>query len=262
MVKEASPRSDLGGQASYQGGAPLSANREKQGGRESLAETAMSAVEQARSAASEKIEEQKNAASQSIDSFAQAVRRASDELRDQDQTAAAQLIQQAAGGLESLARTLSNQSLGDMINTVRDFGRRNPVALAGGAALLGLALGRVARTAADGSGAGNGHGQASEFSRHSDGGSAPSSTAATSRSGYGSAGEFPASRASVGSPSVAGKAPSQSGTSQTGTGHAATGGTGAASGPGSDFRSGSVSQTRSGMGSMPQESGKRSGGSS
>jgi hypothetical protein len=232
MVKETGPRSGLGGQAGYQGGGSSpSANRDEHSGRESLAESALSAAEHARSAASEKIEEQKKAASRSIDSFAQAVRRASDELQDQDQTAAAQLIQQAAGGLESLSRTLSNQSLGDMINTVRDFGRRNPVALAGGAALLGLALGRVARTAADGSGAGNGHGQGLEFSRPSNGGSSPADTS-TPRTGYGSTGEFPASRAAVGSP------------------------------PGRDFRSGSASQSRPGMGSTPRDSGKRSGGSS
>ena len=258
MVKETGPQSSLGGQAGYQGqGSSPSANREK-GGREDFADTAMSAAEHARSAASDKIEEQKKAASKSIDSFAQAIRRASDELKDQDQTAAAQLIQQAAGSLESLSRTLSNQSLGDMISTVRDFGRRNPVALAGGAALLGLALGRVARTAADGSQAGNGHGEASDFSRHSYPSSSPSSTAATSRSGYGSAGEFPASRASAGSPSVAGKSPSQSGTAQSGTSH----GAGAGSGFGKDSPSGSANQSRSGMGGTPQDSGKRSGGSS
>jgi hypothetical protein len=118
-----------------------------QGARETMAETATAAAESIQFAATQQIEQQKQAASQSIQAFAQAVRRASDELSKQDQTTAAQVIQQAAGGLENLSHTLSNQSLGEMVSSARDFGRRNPMALAGGAALLGLALGRMARTA-------------------------------------------------------------------------------------------------------------------
>lgn len=163
-----------------------------QGSRETMAETATTAVEAAKSAATERLDEQKRAASESIDAFAKAVRRASEELSKQDQTVAARLIQEAAGGLEGLSHTLAHQSLGDMLGTVRDFGRRNPVALAGGAALLGLAIGRVARTAADGS---NGAGAASSSHRSLPAGSEASGV--SGRSGSSSAGEFPASRASA-----------------------------------------------------------------
>lgn len=154
------------------------------GARDTMTDTAYAAAEQVQSAATDQIEQQKRAASQSIQAFAQAVRRASDELSKQDQTAAAQLIQQAAGGLESLSETLSNRSVGDMVSMARDFGRRNPMALAGGAALLGMALGRVARTAT----ADNGSHAASDLS------SKVSSGAVTDAS---AAGEFPASRAST-----------------------------------------------------------------
>lgn len=136
------------------------------GTRETMAETAAAAAESMQSAATEQIEQQKRAASQSLQAFAQAVRRASDELSRQDQTAAAQVIQQAAGGLENLSHTLANQSLGEMVRSAREFGRRNPMALAGGAALLGLALGRMARTAgARSNGSDEAHRLSAEFSR-------------------------------------------------------------------------------------------------
>lgn len=154
------------------------------GARDTVADTAYAAAESMQSAATDQIEQQKRAASQSIQAFAQAVRRASDELSKQDQTAAAQLIQQAAGGLESLSETLSNRSVGDMVSMARDFGRRNPMALAGGAALLGMALGRIARTAT----AGNGSHETPDL---------PSRVRSGAVTDAGSAGEFPASRAST-----------------------------------------------------------------
>jgi hypothetical protein len=165
----------------------LSGSGNGHGARDTLAETASAAAGSMQSAATDQIEQQKRAASESIQAFAQAVRRASDELKDQDQTAAAQLIQQAAGGLESLSETLSNRSFGDMVEMARDFGRRNPMALAGGAALLGLALGRVARTATGGNGSHETYGSSEQPTRSNIG----------SMSGSSAAGEFPASRAST-----------------------------------------------------------------
>jgi galactokinase/mevalonate kinase-like predicted kinase len=135
MVREPGERPESGGESG-----------DGHGTRATMAETATAAAEQMQTAATDQIEQQQRAASQSLQAFAQAVRRASDELSKQDQSAAAQLIHQAAGGLEDLSQTLANQSLGELVATARDFGRRNPFALAGGAALLGMALGRVART--------------------------------------------------------------------------------------------------------------------
>ena len=77
--------------------------------------------------------------------FANAVRRAGDELAGSDQSPASHLVQQAADGLESLSRNLADKDPGDLLNAVRDFGRRNPAAFIGGAVLVGLAIGRFAR---------------------------------------------------------------------------------------------------------------------
>lgn len=81
--------------------------------------------------------------------FANAVRRAGDELAEVDQSPASRLVRQAADGLESLSRNLADKDPGDILNSVRDFGRRNPAAFIGGAVLVGLALGRFARAAED-----------------------------------------------------------------------------------------------------------------
>jgi len=85
------------------------------------------------------------ASARTLGEFANAVRRAGDELSQSDQTPASRLVQQAADGLESLSRNLADKEPGDLLNAVRDFGRRNPAAFIGGAVLVGLALGRFAR---------------------------------------------------------------------------------------------------------------------
>lgn len=148
---------------------------------EDVAHSARQAADSARAAASEQVEQQKAAASESLNAFAQAIHRASDELGQHDQTAAARLVHEAANGLENLSRSLSQQNLSEMVDSMREFGRRNPAAFAGGAALAGLALGRLARS-----------------SRHR-GDGRQTRQAASGQPGHGSgdAGEFPASRAST-----------------------------------------------------------------
>lgn len=84
-------------------------------------------------------------ATRTLGDFANAVRRAGDELAGADQSPAARLVSKAADGLESLSRNLSDKQPEDILNAVRDFGRRNPAAFIGGAVLVGVALGRFVR---------------------------------------------------------------------------------------------------------------------
>lgn len=135
---------------------------------ESIKEGARSLGEEAKERASRYIEGGKDAVTEHLDTFAQSIRRASDELSEKDQTMASQIIRQAAGGLESLSRSIGGSNFQDMINSVRSFGRSNPVAFIGGAVLAGLAIGRFARASShpddrdgaswnqDGSGSGSG----------------------------------------------------------------------------------------------------------
>lgn len=55
------------------------------------------------------------------------------------------LLHEAANGLDELAHSLQGRSVGEMVGDLSDFGRRNPVAFMGAAALAGFALGRFAR---------------------------------------------------------------------------------------------------------------------
>ncbi|HET6970709.1 MAG TPA: hypothetical protein VFH92_06275 [Phenylobacterium sp.] len=84
-------------------------------------------------------------AGKTLGDFANAVRRAGDELDQAEQTPASRLVRQAAEGLEGLSRNLAEKDPGQLLDAVRDFGRRNPAAFIGGAVLLGVALGRFAR---------------------------------------------------------------------------------------------------------------------
>lgn len=84
-------------------------------------------------------------ATKTLGDFADAVRLAGDRLADSDQSPASRLVRQAADGLESLSRNLADKEPEDLLNSVRDFGRRNPAAFIGGAVLVGLALGRLVR---------------------------------------------------------------------------------------------------------------------
>lgn len=84
-------------------------------------------------------------AGKTLGDFANAVRRAGDELAGSDQNPAARLVGKAADGLEQFSRSLDGKDPSDLLDVVRDFGRRNPLAFVGGAVLVGLALGRFAR---------------------------------------------------------------------------------------------------------------------
>lgn len=126
--------------------------REIGSAKESLSEARRLAEERARSFVGDATRQartyadsQKEAAAQSLQDFAEAVRRASDELGKRDQTLAARFVQEAAGGLESLSRSVSSRNVDSVIDTVRDFGRSNPTAFIAGSVLAGIAIGRFAR---------------------------------------------------------------------------------------------------------------------
>lgn len=55
------------------------------------------------------------------------------------------LLREAADGLDELAQSLQGRSVGEMVGDLSAFGRKNPVAFMGAAALAGFALGRFAR---------------------------------------------------------------------------------------------------------------------
>lgn len=95
---------------------------------------------------SEKVTVGTAAAAQTMGDFASAIRKAGDDLAEHDQSMAARMVKQAADGLESLTRSVADKRPEEMLETVRDFGRRNPVAFIAGSVLLGVAIGRLAKS--------------------------------------------------------------------------------------------------------------------
>lgn len=95
----------------------------------------------------EQLEKVKEQASSHMDGFADALRAASAELSRKQSGPAAEFVASAASGLEGLSRSLHGKSTAEMIDTVRQFGRGNPIGFLAGSVLVGLALGRFAAAA-------------------------------------------------------------------------------------------------------------------
>ena len=109
-------------------------------------EAAGEALSDAKESAQEKAESVKGQAADEIERTAHGLEAAADELGDAPLQQ--ELLREAADGLSQLARTVQNKSLGALVGDLSDFGRQNPVAYLGGAALAGFALARFARASA------------------------------------------------------------------------------------------------------------------
>lgn len=101
---------------------------------------------QAQQKAQDALEQQKRTATDTLGDFASAIRKAGDDLAQNDQSMAGRVVRQAADSLEQLSRSLADKRPSELLDAARDFGRRNPLAFAGGAVLLGIALGRFVRS--------------------------------------------------------------------------------------------------------------------
>lgn len=61
-----------------------------------------------------------------------------------------QLLHRAAGGLHQVSDRIRGRTIGELASGLADFGRRNPAAFIGGAALIGFAVARFARASRSG----------------------------------------------------------------------------------------------------------------
>ena len=102
---------------------------------------------EAQQVAEEQAEKVKEATASHMDKFADALRAASEELSKNQSGPAAEMVANAAAGLEGLSRSIHGKTTGEMIETVRRFGRENPMGFLAGSVLAGLALGRFAAAA-------------------------------------------------------------------------------------------------------------------
>lgn len=100
--------------------------------------------EEARHFTEDQADKVKDATASQMDVFADALRAASQELGKRNTGPAAEMVTHAASGLESLSRSLHGKSTGEMLDSVRQFGRDNPVGFLAGSLLAGFALSRFA----------------------------------------------------------------------------------------------------------------------
>ncbi|MFN4100504.1 MAG: hypothetical protein ACK4GT_12075 [Pararhodobacter sp.] len=104
----------------------------------------------------ERAEDVKDTVADEMSSVGDALRKASKDLREG--SVQEQLFGNVAESLASFADAVRGKDVSEIVETVSSFGRRNPGAFLGGAALLGFAAVRMARASESGrsSSAGNG----------------------------------------------------------------------------------------------------------
>ena len=108
-----------------------------------LRDAAQSSLEDVKSAAADKTDEVKG---QTADEIARTARGLEAAANEMDGSPLQQdLLREAADGLKHIAQAVEGKSIGAMVGDLSAFGRQNPLAYLGGAALAGFALARFAR---------------------------------------------------------------------------------------------------------------------
>jgi ABC-type transporter Mla subunit MlaD len=90
-------------------------------------------------------EKQKKSGANQVHGMAQAVHGAADELGKQ-MPQAAELVHAAASRLEQAADALRERSIGEIMESFNDVGRKQPLALFGGAVAAGFAISRFLKS--------------------------------------------------------------------------------------------------------------------
>ena len=90
-------------------------------------------------------ERQKRAGAEKVNEMAKAIHGAADQL-GKEMPQAAELVHAAASRLEQGAGALHERNVRDLMTTVSDMGRKEPLALFGGAVVAGFALSRFLKS--------------------------------------------------------------------------------------------------------------------
>lgn len=120
------------------------------------------AAESLASGAEHYADQARNSAADEVKDVASALRKAADELRSGSPQERS--FSQIADGLADASEAIRDKDLGEMMGSVNDFARRNPLVFLGSAALVGFAATRFAKASSaprdagrDGSSAAQGH---------------------------------------------------------------------------------------------------------
>ncbi|MBJ3784720.1 hypothetical protein [Devosia sediminis] len=88
--------------------------------------------------------DQKDLAANQINGVAAAIGKVADELDGSDQQTIARYARDLASGISSMGKTVQDRDVDDLMGLAQDFGRRQPVAFLGAAALAGFVASRFA----------------------------------------------------------------------------------------------------------------------
>ena len=122
-------------------------------------------------------DDQKDLAAGQINGVASAINKVADELDSTDQQTVGRYARDLASGLSGLGKTIEDRDVDDLMGMAQDFGRKQPVAFLGAAALAGFVASRFAL--------------ASNHRRDAKSASAPSPTASVNSGDYDAAAPIP-----------------------------------------------------------------------
>ena len=89
-------------------------------------------------------DDQKDLAAGQINGVAAAINKVADELDSTDQQTVGRYARDLASGLSGLGKTVEERDIDDLMGMAQDFGRKQPVAFLGAAALAGFVASRFA----------------------------------------------------------------------------------------------------------------------
>ena len=92
--------------------------------------------------------EQKDVAASQINGVAAAITKVADELDGTDQQTIARYARDLASGIAKMGKTVEDRDVDDLMGMAQDFGRKQPVAFLGAAALAGFVASRFALASA------------------------------------------------------------------------------------------------------------------
>jgi ElaB/YqjD/DUF883 family membrane-anchored ribosome-binding protein len=106
-------------------------------------------MDRVRERATAQLSTQKDRATDGLGSVAQAVRQSTQHLRENKQDAIANYVEKAADQIDRFSTQLRNRDVGELVNEVQRFARRQPALFVGSAFAVGVIGARFLKSSSD-----------------------------------------------------------------------------------------------------------------
>lgn len=127
-------------------GAAQDAKQEMKGAAQDLKQEAMSIKDQVQEQLQASVQEQRERAANELHGFAEAFRKTGNELRDQEYGFVANYAEQLADRIEQVSDFIENREIGQYVENIEDFARRQPLLFVGSATVLGVLVARLLKS--------------------------------------------------------------------------------------------------------------------